>query len=412
MRFALLGNHPDGVEMATALVATGRFPIAAYTALIADAVLAAWGRDALKRNDLEEILADPQVELVIVAGIEANRPAQLRRALQSERHVLVVHPPDRTPEIAYEAGMIQKDTGYVLLPLLPEALHPAVARLKAFVPVASATAYLLELARAAEDAAQPDPALARKPTFAGWDVLRALGGEIAEVSAFAVREEASASEPVLVSGRFERGGLFQMTFAPADDNSCRLTVRGGGARAELLFPQGWRGPAFLSYTDANGEPREESWEPWDPWSAVVAQLESRLRSSVKSPSPARGEGSLSAERRLSWEDEIRCLELDEAARRSVERRRSSTLEYQEASEEVGFKGTMTLVGCALLWGLLALLLALAVAAQGIKSRQPALAALLPEGVDAAMCVGLLFGVPLVVFLGLQLLRVFTRKDPK
>ena len=54
---------------------------------------------------------------------------------------------------------------------------------------------------------------------------------------------------------------------------------------------------------------------------------------------------------------MRGLELDDAARRGVERRRSSVLEYQEASEEVGFKGTMTLVGCGLIWLVLLLLLA-------------------------------------------------------
>src|SRR5262249_2948356 len=59
---------------------------------------------------------------------------------------------------------------------------------------------------------------------------------------------------------------------------------------------------------------------------------------------------------LSWLDEVRALELDDAARRSVERRRASTLDYQEASEEVGFKGTMTLVGCGLLWTVLLLLI--------------------------------------------------------
>ncbi len=55
-----------------------------------------------------------------------------------------------------------------------------------------------------------------------------------------------------------------------------------------------------------------------------------------------------------WQDAIRSLELDAAARRSVERRRVSSMEYQEASEEVGFKGTMTLVGCALVWVVLLL----------------------------------------------------------
>jgi hypothetical protein len=54
------------------------------------------------------------------------------------------------------------------------------------------------------------------------------------------------------------------------------------------------------------------------------------------------------ETRLSWNDAVRCQELDDAARRSVERRRAHTLDYQEASEEVGFKGTMTLVGCGIL----------------------------------------------------------------
>jgi hypothetical protein len=45
---------------------------------------------------------------------------------------------------------------------------------------------------------------------------------------------------------------------------------------------------------------------------------------------------------------VRCLELDDAARRSVERRRVSAVEYPEASEEVGFKGTMTLLGCVMI----------------------------------------------------------------
>src|SRR5262249_24686957 len=59
---------------------------------------------------------------------------------------------------------------------------------------------------------------------------------------------------------------------------------------------------------------------------------------------------------LRWRDEISCLELDAAARRSIKRCRSSTLEYQEATEEAGFKGTMTLVGCGLIWFSLALLI--------------------------------------------------------
>ena len=66
-----------------------------------------------------------------------------------------------------------------------------------------------------------------------------------------------------------------------------------------------------------------------------------------SPPPPEEKSSM-----LSWQTETRCLELDDATRRSVERRRAILLEYPEASEEVGFKGTMTLVGCVVLWGIL------------------------------------------------------------
>jgi len=59
---------------------------------------------------------------------------------------------------------------------------------------------------------------------------------------------------------------------------------------------------------------------------------------------------------LSWQDEIRCLELDDAAVRAVERRRVVGLDNLEASEDANFKSTMTLVGCSLLWLSLLLLI--------------------------------------------------------
>ena len=85
MRFALLGSHPDGLALADSLLATGRHELIAYTAAPPGAA-DRWGAAGL-RGDLEEVLADPAVEAVIVAGTPVNRPQQLRRALQSERHV-------------------------------------------------------------------------------------------------------------------------------------------------------------------------------------------------------------------------------------------------------------------------------------------------------------------------------------
>ena len=350
MRFALLGDHPDGRAMADALVASGRHERAAHAATA----------------DAEEVLADPAVEVVIVACGPDARPALLRRALQSERHVLCVYPPDQTPEIAFEADLLRQDTGRVLLPLLPGALHPAVRRLAEFVRPAGkgpvGAFRLLEMEQPVEGGSDG------KPTFPGWEWLRALGGEVTEVAAFAAAEHAAAGEPVLAAGRFERGGLFQMTFLPCSPAAeTRLVVVGERGRAELTFPVGRGGPAFLDWRDDSGELCEEAWDAWDPWPALVERFEAAVAGAAGSP---------------AWIDAVRGLELDDATRRAVERRRSSVLEYQEASEEVGFKGTMTLVGCGLIWLVLLLLL--------LSYWYPPLRWLIA---------GLL-----VVFLGLQLLR--------
>src|SRR4051812_11399984 len=120
MRFALLGDHPDALDMARALVESGSHEVTVYSGPpLGLERLRRWGMEPASVGDLEEVLADPQVDAVIVAGPPALRPGQLRRALQSERPVLCLHPADAKPDLAYEAAMIRQDTGKLLLPLLP-----------------------------------------------------------------------------------------------------------------------------------------------------------------------------------------------------------------------------------------------------------------------------------------------------
>jgi predicted dehydrogenase len=307
-------------------------------------------------GDLEEILADPTIEAVIVAAAPSLRPAQLRRALQSERHVLCVHPADQGPDLAYEALMIQGDTGRVLLPLLPEGLHPAIvhlAKLAGTTAAAEGAVWLLEIERSSiEQVLLEADGPGHRPGLPTWDMLRRIGGEIAEVSAFAAGEEIEADQPLLVAGRFQQGGLFAVTLLPQQSEPrLRLSLAAGYKRLELTFPQGWPGPSHLVWQDDDGRGQQESWDSWNPWPEVVVVFES----AVKQLRLRSGEAGRSA-KALAWTDEVRCLELDDAARRSVSRRRSSTLEYQTATEEASFKGTMTLVGCSLIWASLVLLI--------------------------------------------------------
>lgn len=367
MRFALLGDHPDGLDMTRALVESGRHELATYTGPPAGAeVLTRWGLAVKRIRDVEEILADPGIEAVIVASRLADRPAHLRRALQSERHVLCVYPADQTPDSAYEAALIQGDTHCVLLPLLPEALHPAFRRLAELLQAkagAIGTLQLLQMERGSADAVLIESgAQGQKPSLRGWDVLRTLGGEVAEVFAFGVVEELSPDEPLLLTGRFEPSALFQATFLPGPNGArWHLAMVGTYGRAELVFAQGWPGPSHLVWHDEAGQVREERWETWNPWPALVEVFEvTVVRSAQRSSPPLHSSLSPPGEekrmRGLTWQTAVRCLELDDAARRSIERGRVSTLEYPEATEEVGFKGTMTLVGCGLLWVSLLLLI--------------------------------------------------------
>jgi predicted dehydrogenase len=368
MNFALFGDHPDGLDMARALVATGRHELTTYSGPTRGLTeLAQYGLQPKAVGDLEEVLADPEVAAVIVAGGAANRAAQLRRALQSERHVLCVHPADPRPDLAYEAAMLQADTGYVLLPLLPTAHHPGLRRLaeiaRAWQSQAAGVLRLIAIEHwTTEEILLEGSGAAARPGLPGWDVLRLLGGEIAEIFALTTGEELTPDEPLLLSGRYVSGVLLQASLLPNQALSrYRWSLVGSAETATLDFPQGWPGPALLSYTDGAGNSQRESWETHDVWAPLVEIFEQAVReAAVRRPAAP---GTTSPETlaqlgsRLGWQDEVRALELDDAVRRSVERRRSSTLDFVEATEEASFKGTMTLVGCGLIWlGLVLLIL--------------------------------------------------------
>lgn len=353
MRFALLGDHADGLDMARALTATGRHELRLYFGPAAGLLqLQRLGLAPLVRTDLEELLVDAELDAVIVAGDLGVRGAQLRRALQAECHVLCVHPADASPDVAYEAAMIQADTGRVLLPLLPMTLHPGVRRLKD-LPL-SPRLFELEIWSTEEALLQ-----GRRPSMPGWDVLRYLAGEIGELFVLAGGGELSGEQPVSASGRFLNGSILQASYLPHQaEPRWRLALVTPAGRAVLHFVQGWPGPAELTYTDADGAHQTERLESLDPWTALVERFEQAVQAAaLKKPAPGKlAEESLTrAPALLGWQDELRALELDLAARRSAEKGRASTLDFQESTEEASFKGTMTLLGCSLIWAALAVL---------------------------------------------------------
>ena len=322
MRFALLGDHPDGLSAALAFIATQRHELVAVCAPEAvSKSLASRGLRPRVVGELEELLADPAIEAVIVASPLADRPAELRRSLQSERHVLCVHPADASPDAAYEAAMIQGDTGHMLLPLLSGPSHPAVRFLASWLrepacPIGKLRMLQIEwrLADGLIAGLGPTENLLALP---GWDILRTLVGEIAELTAFAEADEISPQHPLPVSGRSESGILFRLLFVPHEAQP-RLDIDclGATGRATLSFARGWPAPAEFVCQSAGGQPFEKSWGEVDTWSGVITEWDRRAGDPLKlhvagSPIPAEDRPSL-----LSWQTETRCLELDDAIRNS------------------------------------------------------------------------------------------------
>lgn len=354
MRLALIGDHPDGRAFAVAAIAAGHV-LHAYCGDDAGNLEVPFGRIATAA-DPEDVLVDPQVEAVIVAVDVEHRLNLARRVLQSERHAVVTHPVDITPDGAYELNMLQGDTHQVLLPLLPEA----------FVDWKLPPGHWCELT--VIDPLEPllyIDAKCTHPAFPGWTLLRRVAGEILEISAFGINDYQQRSGVILCSGRGELG-LFHMR--------CQ---RGGDRRQ-------------LSLQIINDQ-RETSHDVSDMsayWKSAVSELDQAVAQLLKSQraDPAAGP-AIRPNARLSWRDEIRALELNDATARSLAKRRSIVMEYQEGSEEVGFKGAMTLIGCGMLWLIVMLLI--------LSAWQPWL--------------GWLILPALVMFLGLQMLGMFARR---
>lgn len=287
MRFALLGDHPDGIELARALCASNRHQVPLYWGDPAGLrQLARHGIEPRHVADLEELLVDAHLDAVIVAGRPGVRASQLRRALQSECHVLCVHPADTSPDSAYEAAMIRADTGRVLMPMLPLTLHPGVRRLKEL----PASPRLIELEIWSNEEALLD---GPKPSVPGWDLLRFLGGEVAELSAVGVGGALTFGQPLMISGRFLNGLLFQSKYLSQQAEArLQIALVTATGRAVLAFAQGWPGPAQLTWTDEEGRPQAEAWEALDPWPALLERFEDAVdRAKTKRSCPLpQGEG--------------------------------------------------------------------------------------------------------------------------
>lgn len=336
MNFALLGADPESLALARAVAASPRHRLV-WAGDLGDA------RGEIERlaagvyagDAWETLLIDDSVDAVIVAGSgdEDEAADRLRKLVQSGRPLLVSHPVHPSMLICYELDMIRQETNSAILPYAPGRWHPALRRLAAlFGSEPDAVFGQLEQVVIERRLSDRSPESVRRHFARDADLARLLGGELTRLSAMAPTHEPSgyASLGIQLSG--PANVLIRYSVLPVEREALgRLTAIGANGKAVLMMPE--NGDWTLETAEGDAV-HSERFADWDPAAAALEQMVQLVEGNPVRP---------------TWEDACREVELADSIQRSLDKGRTVELHYEDYSEDGTFKGTMTSLGCALLW---------------------------------------------------------------
>ena len=345
MNIGLLGFDPSTASVAAAAHRAGvRIAVASETPAgpLHRGPAPVLPGDPPRRVRWEDLLDPATCDAILVAasGWNDDRAEAVRKLVQAGRTLVVSQPLGLSMLYAYELDMIRQDSGAVLIPILPDRLHPFVPRLRDWIelrlPSAGVETISFEhrlVERTKEDVlgafcrdADLIRVLVGAPTR--LSTLGAAEGDVAWAT-LAVGLTSPARPPVRWQVvRSDTPGL-TITVVATDGT---IRVEGPAETADPAGAWRWTGP----------EGTETA--PFDGGAAILAVIETRLagRSDAGDPPAA------------TWDDAARGVELAETVPRSVAKGRGIDLHQEEFSEIGTFKGTMASLGCGIV------LLALAV----------------------------------------------------
>ena len=309
-----------------------------------DARLRSLAHSARLAEHWESLLDQKLIDAVIVgrAPDEDRRAEQLRKFVQVGMPILVSHPVVDSMLIYYELDMIRRETRSIVLPYLPDRLHPAIARLAAMAAaeesaIGKAEQMVMERPLGDRSRAQVLAQFARDV-----DLIRAVTGEVSRIGAMgaATAEVSFANLGVQMSG--PSGVLARWSVGPLEGGeAARISLLGVRGKATLHMPAA--GPWTLAIGTGPAEDRGD-FVVWDPARAALAQLAEAVAGKAVQP---------------DWVDAARSVELAETIERSLRKGRNVDLHYEEYTEQGTFKGMMTSLGCGLLIGGLTLVFVVA-----------------------------------------------------
>jgi predicted dehydrogenase len=282
--------------------------------------------------------------LVGTTGWNAARAEAVRMLVQAGRTLVLAHPLEPSMLWAFELDMIRRDSGAVLIPCLPDRLHPFIARLKTAIESGlGGTEPLGEIESVKFERLMPDrtkprvlAALARDT-----DLIRALTGDPARLGTLGAADPDSAWSTLAVGFSGPTHAPVRWQVAPGSPAGLTITLQYARGAMRLTAPDDetpwtWFGPPAVTAASTR--------------SATV--LDELLRSLRRQPP-----SEMSSIPPATWPDAARAIELADTVPRSLAKGRAVDLHQEEFSELGTFRGTMASLGCGLV--LLALLVLLA-----------------------------------------------------
>jgi len=348
MNLGLLGIDPSTAAVAAAAHRAGvRIAVASETPagpIAGRRTAPVLPGDSPRRVRWEDLLDAATCDAVLVAasGWTDDRAEAVRKLVQAGRTLVVSQPLGLSMLYAYELDMIRQDSGAVLVPILPDRLHPFIPRLRDWIelrlPSAGVETISFEhrlVERTKEDvlgAFCRDTDLIRVLVGAPTrlSTLGAAEGDVAWAT-LAVGLNSPARPPVRWQVvRSDKPGLTITVVAV--DGTIRVEVPAEAVDLAATEAWQWTGP----------EGTETA--PFDRGAAILAVIEARLAGRPDAGDPPAA----------TWDDAARGVELAETVPRSVAKGRGFDLHQAEFTEIGTFKGTMASLGCGIV------LLALAV----------------------------------------------------
>jgi hypothetical protein len=283
----------------------------------------------------------------VAVGTRDWSPARaelVRLLVQTGRTLVLAHPLEPSMLWAYELEMIARDSGAVLVPFLPDRLHPFIDWLAGEIQAAVAGAGSrgpLESVRFERTLADRSRASVLAALARDVDLIRVLVGEPGRLGTLG-SADAEAAWPTLAVGFTGPDQVpVRWQVAPGPAPGLRITLQHARGSVEVTAPDDdtpwtWSGPPPATL-------------PFDRGAAILGVL----NGSAARPAAA-ADPSLPPAR---WADAARAIDLAEAVPRSLARGRAIDLHQEEFSELGTFRGTMASLGCGLV--LLALVVLLA-----------------------------------------------------